>query len=160
MRDSPVHRDAFFLEVLEKTRVSEVMTIERVWASFELDTAASQMARSAGDTPWQDVFPVLDPEGRLVGMVTADALRTLAAVPEESRGRRARDVMRSAVTVTPEDDLRAAAELLVSNAIRELLVVDPEGRIIGFLDEARIADLQLRAAARGAESRPTLPPSP
>ncbi len=161
LRDSPVHRDALLLEMLETTRVKDLMTEGRPFVRFEPDTPAPEMARRAAEAAWQDVFPVQDDEGRIVGMVTADAMRILAAVPEEARGTSAKDVMQKAVVVSPDDDLRTAAERLVTNALRELLVVDGGGRIVGFLDEARLAEVQLKAAARGDEYRAsTLPPAP
>jgi len=160
-RDSPVHRDALLLEMLETTRVKDLMTEGRSYVRFEPGTPAPEMARRAAEAAWQDVFPVQDADDRIVGMVTADAMRILAAVPEEARGTSAQDVMQKPVLVSPDDDLRTAAERLVTNALRELLVVDTSGQIVGFLDEARLAEVQLKAAARGDEYRAsTVPPEP
>jgi chloride channel protein, CIC family len=64
----------------------------------------------------------------------------------------ASDVMHAPVTVKPEDDLRTAAERMVKNRLRALLVIDGEGRIVGLLDESEIAKVYLRAAARADEN--------
>lgn len=159
LRDSPVHRDGFLLELLETTHVADLMTEGRTFVHFEPGTPAPEMARRVAESAWQDVFPVHETDGRIVGIVSADALRVLAAVPEEARGTCARDVMQATVTVSPGDDLRTAAERLVTNGLRELLVVDAGGNIIGFLDEARLAEVQLKAAARGDEYRSSALPS-
>ncbi len=53
--------------------------------TFARDTSAREMLRKSADAPWQDVFPVLDAEGRMVGMITADALRIVASGESSSR---------------------------------------------------------------------------
>ncbi len=60
--------------------------------------------------------------------------------------------MTAPVTVTPADHLRRAAERLVNNGLRELPVIDSDGGIVGFIDEAEIARVYLRAAARAEEA--------
>jgi CIC family chloride channel protein len=48
------------------------------------------------------------------------------------------DLMGNPVSVSEGDDLHKALSLLLEGALREVPVVNPEGRIVGFLDEAEI----------------------
>ncbi len=53
-----------------------------------------------------------------------------------------------------------AGEKLVQNGLRELPVLGSKGEIVGFLDEAEVARVYLRAASRAedaASSRRDLP---
>jgi chloride channel protein, CIC family len=147
-RESPAHRDALLLEALQSIRVSDLVARGGAHATFTLATSASDMLLVASDRPSQDVFPVLDAAGALRGLVSADSLRLLAADREGTSWAVAADLMIAPVTVTPGDHLRRAAERLVNNGLRELPVVDADGRIVGFIDEAEIARVYLEAAAR------------
>ncbi len=141
-RDSPVHGDEL---PAPPVRVSEVMLREGAYEKFARDTPASELVRRASEAAWQDAFPVLDSDGRMLGMVTADALRLVAGEPEAMRWTIAADLMQPAVTVRPDTDVAEAARLMVAHALREIPVVD-EGLIVGFLDQADIAKVYLRAA--------------
>ncbi|HWM87891.1 MAG TPA: chloride channel protein [Kofleriaceae bacterium] len=159
-RDSPVHRDAILLDVLRTVRVGDLMGRGRPFVSFSPATSAEDMLRRIGDAAWQDVFPVIEPDGSLSGLVSADSLRLLAAEQRDTTWAVAADVMQPAVTVAPEDDLHVATEKLVQNGLRELPVVGRKGEILGFLDEAEVARVYLRSASRAedaASSRRDLP---
>jgi len=65
--------------------------------------------------------------------------------------------MDAVVSVSPEDDLRTATALMVDRHLREVPVVDADGRVIGTLDEAEVAKVYLRAAARAED---TMEPAP
>jgi len=147
-RESPAHRDALLLETLQSIRVSDLVARAGPHASFAPATPAGEMLVVASDLPSQDVFPVIDAGGVLRGLVSGEALRVLAADREGTFWAVAADLMTAPVTVTPADHLRRAAERLVNNNLRELPVVDGEGRIVGFIDEAEIARVYLQAAAR------------
>jgi CIC family chloride channel protein len=84
------------------------------------------------------VFPVLDDEGKVVGIVLSDILRTMAANPDLSGLTIAHDLMVPPVSVLDTDPLKSALEAILEHGLREILVVDEAGRIVGFLDEAEI----------------------
>jgi CIC family chloride channel protein len=151
-RESPVHRDAHLLEALQAVRVGEVVAAGRDFVSFAPGTSSAEMLHRVGETTWQDVFPVVDAGGALCGLVSADALRVLAAEPSGAGWAVAADVMGPPITVGLDDNLRRAAERLVANQLREIPVVDGDGRIVGFLDESEIARVHLEAAARAEEA--------
>jgi CIC family chloride channel protein len=135
-RDSPAHQETDFLRGL---RVDKVMTAGRPFVSFAPATTASEVLLRVSETTWQDVFPVVAPDGKMIGMITADDLRVLGSSPESQPFTVAADIMHPPVTARAEDDVRAAAQLMLERGLREIPIVAADGRILGFLDEADIA---------------------
>lgn len=146
-RDSPVHRDALLVDVLRAIHVRDLMTEGRSFVCFESKTSAAAMLRHASEATWQEVFPVME-GGKLVGLVSTDALRVLATEQGETPWVLAADVMQPPVFVHPEDDLRKATECLVANGLREVPVVDGTSVVIAFLDEREVARIYLKAEQR------------
>jgi CIC family chloride channel protein len=151
-RDSPVHRDALLIDILKAVPVKELMTHGRPFVTFAPDTSTPEMLRHLGESTWQDVFPVVEGGGAMIGIVSADAMRILSAEREHISWPVAADVMLPPVSVHVDDDLRKATEHLVANGLRELPVVDASGVVVGFLDEREIAKLYLKAEARAAST--------
>ena len=101
-------------------------------------------------------FPVLDDEGKVIGVVSeADMLakQALESEPkgmpgmiagllrrkehEKARGTTAGDLMTSpAVTVTPDDTLERAARLMYTRKVKRLPVVDEGGHLVGIIGRA------------------------
>lgn len=146
-RDSPVHRDALLIDILKAIQVKELMTHEREFISFAPKTSATEMLEHLGEAAEQDVFPVID-DGKLVGLVRADAMRVLAKERMVTPWVLAADVMQPPVLVHPDDDVRSATQRLIANGLREVPVVDERGAIVGFLDEREVAQIYLKAEAR------------
>ncbi len=144
-RDSPAHRDELVLDVLRGVRVSSVMIRDRPYASFTTRTPASEVIQKAAASAWQDVFPVLGEDGRLAGIVLSDVFRTIAANPDLREIAIAHDLMIPPVSVQESDDLQRALEVILEHGLREILVVDSENRIVGFLDETEITTVYQRA---------------
>ncbi len=57
--------------------------------------------------------------------------------------------MRPPAALRLDDDLRAAFEVMLAEGVRELPVTDPEGRIVGFVDETSIAHAHSKARRTG-----------
>ncbi len=88
-------------------------------------------------------LPVVDENGRLVGMVTEDELKHfLATAPPPGvlqRQHRVEQVMRPpAVTVSPDYPLEEAARLMIHHNLSGLPVVDETGRLIGIITRSDI----------------------
>jgi CIC family chloride channel protein len=149
-RDSPAHYEADLLRTL---RVASVMTAGRPFVSFDPATPASEVLQRVSETSWQDVFPVLDGSGKMVGMITTDDLRILVT-PESQPFTVAADVMHPPVTARVDDDLRSAAQAMLERGLREIPVVAGDGRILGFLDEADIAKAYLGGTQVKPRPRP------
>src|SRR5581483_3204342 len=105
--------------------------------------------RTISESP-RSTFPVVDADGRLVGLLSMEALRT--ALAEESLRPLvvARDLCDPNVpTLTPEATLGQAARLLESESVEDLPVVDPgdHRRILGVLSRADLIAAYNRAVA-------------
>jgi len=147
MRDSPVHRDALLLDVLRTIHVRDLMRDAPPVCFFE-STPTAELIRHANRANEQEVFPVLDAENRLIGLVTARTLRLLSPDLTHAHWTLAADLLQAAVAVTPDDDLRAATEAMIANELREIPVVSSDNRVLGMLGESDIAEVYLRAAVR------------
>jgi acetoin utilization protein AcuB len=109
-------------------------------------------------------LPVVDHEGRLVGIVTDRDLRQVlfdpwirertGALAETLRTLRVRDVMTWAViTVRPGTDLREAARLMHEQKIGALPVVEG-GRVVGILTESDVLKAFREILDEGVLARP------
>lgn len=151
---SPAHRDAALSAALREIAVGDVMSHPASFVSFGADTPVAEMISRTADSTWQDVFPVADADRRLIGVVTADALRRAASSGRTQR--LASDLRLPPFSLRAEDSLLDAADRLVAHGLREIPVVDAERRVVGFLDETHIMRLCLRARAPAVptEDRP------
>jgi CIC family chloride channel protein len=132
---SPVHRARFDGDVLAAVHVGDVIDRSRTVHGFELETPTATLLDIVGQAPEQDVFPVLDTAGALRGMITGDQVRLIASHREVEAWTIAADIMQAPVVVRDSADLRRAAEVLIVSGLRELLVTDVSGAIVGLLDE-------------------------
>jgi CIC family chloride channel protein len=146
--DSPVHQDERTSDALDGAPLQTAMTSGRPFASFRPATPVTEVVRALSEADWQDAFPVIDERDKLCGVISAEMMRVLAGANDLGEWTIAADIMQPAVTVTPDDDLRTAAKRLLVHNVRELLVVDAESKIVGFLDEADIARAYLAATGK------------
>ncbi len=137
---------------LDHFALKDVVSSDRAFVTFEHHVRAPEILRIAREPSWQTVFPVINHDGRVVGIITQEELRILADEPELLPLTNASDLMRAAVTCTIRDSLRCALERMRLERIRELPVVDDQERVIGFVDEGALAHLYLA-------SSPSAPPS-
>jgi CIC family chloride channel protein len=149
-RDSAAHRDGDLLAATDGLRVRDLMVAE-VQVSFERSASSHEAMRGFATAWQQEVFPVRDERGALVGMITAAALRK-AAQPGSPAWTVA-DLMRPAVTVGVDDDLGHASRALFESRQRAALVVTAEGRVAGHLDQDAIARTYAAAASRVAAAQ-------
>lgn len=141
-QDSPAHPPRV-LELLGQLTVDEVMTRRRDFCQFTAATPVREIMEAVSQNTWQDVFPVLDEQGAVRGMITPELLRLVAAERELELYLVAADTMLEPVTVRPGDNLSRASEVMWTHGLRELIVVDEDDRIVGFLDEAEIGQVWL-----------------
>ena len=121
--DSPAHLGAFAGDVLRRTRVGDH------WTPLEQDQVVSQetplreLMRLASDRG-QDLLPVADENGLLVGDVTIEDIRR-ALLAETPPGLVvAYDLMRTTVgPLVPKDNLATAARLLAQRRTDAVVVV-------------------------------------
>ncbi len=101
----------------------------------------------------QEVFPVLDGERRLIGVITLDDMASLAAEGDHLELLVcAADLMRPPVSVRPHEQLQRALDKMGELAARQLPVIDLDDRVVGLIDEAAIAHELLRVHAARTRS--------
>jgi CBS domain-containing protein len=138
-----------------KTAVKDVMTTRVVWV--KKDASFKEMAAALRENR-VSAFPVIDDEGKLIGVVSeADMLTKEALIDEpeglpavitgilhrrdqeKARGITAADLMtRTVVTVRPGDTVEHAAKLMYDRRIKRLPVVDPDHHLVGIVSRADI----------------------
>ncbi|MEO6598324.1 MAG: chloride channel protein [Polyangiaceae bacterium] len=151
LRDSSTNRDATLLDILRTVRVRDVMKKGAPPICFFRETSTAEIIRHASNDNGQEVFPVLDAEGRLVGLISPASVRVLSAEQSGTSWTLAADLMQAVVAVRLDDSLRTATAAMLDNDLREVPVVSPDQRVLGMLDETDISEVYLSAAAR-AES--------
>jgi CIC family chloride channel protein len=132
-------------DVLEEGEIDSMIASEREYHSFARSEHADAVARTSHSSEHQRVFPVLDADRHLLGIITPDELEILAAEPELLPLTTASDLMRSPVSVQPGDTLRTALDAMVKNGISQVPVIDDTGHFLCLIDEAQIAKAYLRA---------------
>ncbi len=147
-----LHPKATGIEALDRLSIERVTLDAGPFATFTPDESAARLLEVVQTAGRQEVFPVLDDEQRLIGIITLDDLTALAAEPELDGLVRADDVMRPPVAVRRTDLVSRALDQMTSMGVRELPVIDEERRVIGLLDEAAVARefMRARAAERSA----------
>jgi CIC family chloride channel protein len=146
-RDSPAHRDDLILDVLKGVRVGDVVVRNRPYVTLEARTPASRVIEAVASSAWQDAFPVIE-DGKLIGIVSAEVLRTMASNPDLEPLAIAHDLMVAPISIRDTDDLQLALEMVLDHGVRELLVIDDRGAIVGFLDEAEITRVYREATVK------------
>lgn len=153
-------------------RVIEEATMRRVKVE---DVMSSTVVAAAEQTGYKELVqlmsesrvsgvPVIDGDGRLVGIVTeADLLlaeegerkrlllwwlthpKRLAALAREAEGVRASDIMtRQVITAGPDDTVHEAAKKMLDAMVKRLPVVDDDGRVVGIVSRRDLLQPYLR----------------
>ena len=119
------------------TKVHEVMTDRP-----RVVTPETTVAEAAQHMKSDDIgsLPILEGE-QLAGMVTdRDIVIRAVAEGKDPRGMPVREVAsRELVTVNAGEDLSNALQLMASQQVRRLPVVDDDGRLVGILAQADVA---------------------
>lgn len=134
------------LEAIDSLPVERFPALERDFVSFYPQLNGANLLKDSAVAGRQEVFPVVDKQEKLIGLVTLEDLTLLAAEPQLQTGLvNAADIMRPPIAVHEEENLRAAFELLISSGLHEVLVVDGEQHVIGLIDEVSIAHAYMQA---------------
>jgi CBS domain-containing protein len=133
-----------------KTTVKDVMTTQVVWV--RKDATFREMAVALRENR-VSAFPVIDDDGRVVGVVSEADLLTKEAMADpgviagllhhrdqnKARGVTAGDLMTApAVTVRPEDTVDHAAKLMYDRRVKRLPVIDANGHLVGIVSRADV----------------------
>jgi len=147
-RESSAHRDTLLLHFLETLQVKSLLHEQSTPTCFFRQTPLAQMVHQLTHSGQQDVFPVVEADGKVVGLVTAATMHVAMGELGDAGWALAADLMQPLISVAPEDDLRTASERLLSHGLRKLPVISSDGRLQALLDESDIAAVYIKAAAR------------
>jgi CIC family chloride channel protein len=131
---SPAHVGDLTINVLEEMKVADVFrpsAVECVSPAAGFESVRDMVLASRDAT-----VPVVSPEGRLIGLVTADQLRPVMDDRQLDRFVVAGDIAAPPASVLPDDDLYRAHELFRASGCPQIPVLDEQGSgtIVGMLD--------------------------
>lgn len=133
-------------------KVKDVMTVDpaAIWITDSLMTAA--------ETMWQNdcgVLPIMKDGKTVVGVITdRDVCMATAMRDRPQSSISVEEVMSGSVySVTPDDDVHKALELMQEHKVRRLPVVDADGELKGMLS---MNDLVLNAKETNGKKKPQL----
>ncbi|RMG41264.1 MAG: chloride channel protein [Planctomycetota bacterium] len=133
--DSPAHRGDFIVDVLEGYHVRDVFEPGRPLVLIPESMPLEDIVHKLAETH-QHYFPVVDKDGKMVGIFSADDVRAYLYDETIWRLAVARDIMTSnIVSVTLDDDLNTAMQRFTALNLDELPVVDKDdpGKLLGML---------------------------
>jgi CBS-domain-containing membrane protein len=138
------HHTAWYTYTKEKQmRVADLMQTDL--STVPPDAPVAEVVQTMADGHVSGL-PVVDSDGRVLGVVSATDVLQAAAEHEDRKGRAtlfehttARDIMTSgAVTIEPDADVRQAAQRMLYGEVRRLFV-EEKGRLVGVLSQTDIA---------------------
>lgn len=143
--------------ILGRTRVGQVMIRRpQVLTPDEPLTRAVELTLTTA----QADFPVVDPAGRVVGLLTLDDL--LRGLRDEPRGTVAAVMHQEFPTARPEDLVVAAQDRMGRAGVRALPIVSSDGFLAGLLtisdigEALRLLSIQPQMATRDGVVRPKM----
>ncbi len=138
-----VPRD-YHMDVLQSARLADVMTrsVIALKTTSTVAVAAKEFARSG-----HSAYPVVDPEGCCVGIITSSDLLSGNLADD---ARLADVAVRDVVTAAATSNVAAAFELMHEEGIDHLPVLDDDGHLIGICTRSNV--LAARARHKAADS--------
>jgi CBS domain-containing protein len=140
----------------EPTRVRDVMSRDPITCgpTDRLNVAAQRM--------WEHdcgVLPIVDGEGRPIGMLTDRDVCMAAYTRGQALGELevAGAMSGAPSTCKPSDTLRSLMDLMATHQVRRVPVVDDEGRLVGIVSLADIARLAQAPTVLSHEARIWVP---
>jgi CIC family chloride channel protein len=152
---SPAHRDEYMVEILQDIRVDDVMVPRDRIMTVSPDDRVGRVLHLIDET-LHTAFPVLDGEGRLVGIIALDDVRNNRINGKHDAP--VKEAMSSRVfTVHHACTLRDALSLMTEHDIHHLPVVpaDEPGVLSGFITRTDIMKAYTRKASQQAGRRRT-----
>ncbi|HEY1957935.1 MAG TPA: chloride channel protein [Polyangiaceae bacterium] len=145
-----VHLDGrAVLSALERWKLDALLAPVSRCATLRPAERPAEMLRRAASHRDQTIFPVLDVDARVVGVVALETLQLLEDKPELESLVTAFDIASAPVFVRKTDDLRTAFELMRAEGLHEIPVVDDADKLLGLVNERDVAQTYLRANTGG-----------
>jgi CIC family chloride channel protein len=155
---SPVHEHALNVDVLRHATLPDVFHAGAPFIAFGQGTSVAEaFARMAGSD--QHVFPVLDKDGMVEGLVTASSLH-LAVMGDPDGSFILEDVMGEAHALESGMTLKDALSAFLSSGAGQLPVLDEEGAVVGMLRMHDIMAHYDRVTRNAVQRDPALQKNP
>ena len=145
--ESPVHRGEMIHDVLAELAVDAVLDRGEHMHTVSPSTPLREVAKLLDDTN-QRALPIVDPVGRLRGVLAADTVRAVLA-ENPARGLVvAEDLLTPDIPMLQIDDsVQRALELFALRHVDVLPVVSAESKLVGLLDRRAILGAYRRRLA-------------
>ncbi|MGH7171725.1 MAG: CBS domain-containing protein, partial [Gemmataceae bacterium] len=142
---SPAHQGAYVREVLSGLRVGAFIAPLRDVRYLHPGDRIAEVIEHLNNSPSQSV-PVIDPDGRLLGVVTVEEVLLASQSPHLRALLVAMDLMRFVEPLSPDDPLDEAMEQFVESNLLALPVVDSVdgNRVLGIVKRADLSGTYLR----------------
>jgi CIC family chloride channel protein len=142
---SPAHQGAYVREVLTGLRVGSLVTPLRDVPYLHPGDRVAEVIERLNSSPIQSA-PVIDPDGRLLGIVTLEEILLASQSPHLRALLVAMDLMRGVVPLLPDDPLDQAMEQFVESNLLALPVIESKDSklVLGIVKRADLSGAYLR----------------
>ena len=130
--DSPVHKEKLNTDVLEDILVGDVFVKQENPMTVNPDQNLNQLREIWKDSE-NEVFPVLNSENKLTGLLSENQLRKVMLETQSYNLVIVEDMMTEAFSLKEGMDLHHASQLFLVSKQQELPVVNDEGEVLGTL---------------------------
>jgi CIC family chloride channel protein len=156
--DSPAHLGSFAMHFLRRARIGDTWSPSRQPVQTVPVDALLHTLVDLAEGSRQDLFPVLDDAGSLIGEVSTDDLRRALLSEEETEHVRVRTCMQEILgPLVPSDDLNTAARLMAETE-RDTVMVVPDrqsSQVLGFFTQGDLIIAYGRCLARLRRDAPS-----
>jgi CIC family chloride channel protein len=138
--ESPAHEGDFFVDVLQRIHVKDLMHIVKKVDLIPQDMPFGEFKKYFSGTK-QHYFPVMNDYQRLIGIFSSTDIRSVLFSPEVEPLVVMRDIcIFDIIVTTPEEDLNAVLKKFTDRNIDSLPVVraDDHGILIGMLNRREV----------------------
>lgn len=159
--DSPAHRGEILGGLLQTMRVGDVIGGRALRTIAETDSMDSVIQSCMNSS--QYCFPVVDADHRMTGLITLGQVRQFLDEQGEASPVIAHDLaVKPTATLTPEDNLDVALQMLMARELEDLPVISrtEPGRVLGILSRRDITAAYASKRFAGGGSAGTTKPSP
>ncbi|MCB9563589.1 MAG: chloride channel protein [Kofleriaceae bacterium] len=144
-KHSPAHAHAWTRREVARILAGELVLPGRKTVVMRPGDSGDDVLRAMADAPEQQVFPVVDDAGVLVGLIGGTHTREVAAA-DDVRWAVAADMMVAPRAVAAATPLAEVARVLLDHDLRAIPVIDEAGRVLGLIDEHAVSRAYLGAA--------------
>jgi chloride channel protein, CIC family len=140
--DSPAHAGDFFVDVLQSFKVQDLLPMLKKVQLIPQEMPFIEF-RHYFSTTSQQYFPVMDGQGRMVGIFSINDVRGVLFSPEIEHLVVMKDICTSEIiAVTPSEDLNSVLKKFTTKNLDSLPVVaeDDHDQLIGMLNRREVID--------------------